>query len=140
MLRLLYASNTSRDIDPKIVADILDTSRRNNAPRGVTGMLLHLDGGFMQVLEGGGDTVSALYRTITGDKRHWNAQIIFSQAGPAVFKDWSMGFKRLLPDGADQGAFVISKAAIEGRMSPEAGPELMTMLKTFYKVQTSEDL
>lgn len=52
MFRLLYVSNCERFMDQKIVDDILQVSRANNTTLDVTGMLLHLDGSFLQVLEG----------------------------------------------------------------------------------------
>ncbi len=49
MRQLLYASNTDRDIPDSLLEDILDASRRNNAASGITGILLYIAGGFMQV-------------------------------------------------------------------------------------------
>lgn len=141
MFRLLYVSNTDRYTNPRDIAEILRVSRINNAKLGVTGILLHLDGSFMQVLEGGKETVLTLYSKIRENSRHWNVQILLTREGPAVFNDWSMGFHRLTGrDAESQGAFAITKAALDRKLNPAQGLEVMTLLQTFYKVQTSVDL
>ena len=52
MRQLLYVSNTLSDLAPGALDDILTASRRNNAMMGITGLLLYIDGGFLQMLEG----------------------------------------------------------------------------------------
>lgn len=140
MIRLLYVSSTDRELDAESVASILASSRKNNLALSVTGLLLHIDGGFMQVLEGEKQVVEKLYSRIAADRRHWDTQVLLTRDEPPVFKDWSMGFKKLGPVGESDAAFRITRAAIEGRLRSDAAPELMTLLKTFYKVNAREDL
>jgi hypothetical protein len=135
MHQLLYASSTSRDLPDSVLEDILASARRNNARLGVTGMLLHVDGGFMQVLEGEAATLTPLYDKIAADKRHWQAHVIFNRAAPRIFGDWTMGFRKLQP-GTDAGAFQLTQDAIADRLAEKAAPEVMVMLSTFYRVQT----
>ena len=52
MHQLVYVSAASWAMSNAELNEILDVSRRNNRQSGVTGMLLHLDRGFLQVLEG----------------------------------------------------------------------------------------
>lgn len=52
MIRILYFSQSTRDITDPQVRDILESSRRNNPSLGITGVLIHGGGMFMQVLEG----------------------------------------------------------------------------------------
>lgn len=68
-------------------------ARVHNTTAGVSGMLLHLDGSFLQVLEGDAKVVHALFARIGGDLRH-NKVVLLLQHDIATpnFPDWSMGF------------------------------------------------
>jgi hypothetical protein len=134
MRQLLYASNTSRDVSQAVLDDVLAASRRNNARDGVTGMLLYLDGGFMQVLEGEGAAVGAAYARIAKDKRHWNTQVLLDRQAPRAFADWTMGFER--PKAGDDGIFAITRDAIAGKLKPGVPLEIMALLTTFYRVNS----
>ena len=135
MRQLLYASNTSRDTPEAVLDDILAVSRRNNAPAGVTGMLLYVEGGFMQVLEGEEQAVRRHLRRICRDRRHWNALVLLDRAAPRAFSDWSMGFERPKPG---DGIFTITRDAIGGRLAPNAPAEIMALLTTFYRVNSCD--
>jgi len=136
MRQLLYASNTSRNVSDAELDDILAASRRNNTAVAVTGILLYVEGGFMQVLEGGDVAVSAVYERIAKDKRHWNTQVLLDRQAPRAFADWSMGFER--PKPGDAGIFSITRDAIARKLTPEAPREIMTLLTTFYRVNSSD--
>jgi hypothetical protein len=136
MQQLLYVSNTSRDASPAMLDDILTASRRNNPRAGITGMLLYVDGGFLQVLEGEESDLDALYRIIAADKRHWNSQVLLRRATDRVFKDWSMGFHRL--DRGDGQMFAISADAIAGRLNDADQPLLLRLMENFYRIQSGE--
>jgi hypothetical protein len=137
MHQLLYASSTSRNIEAEELDAILAKSQHNNGKLGVTGMLLYADGGFMQVLEGEPEILMPLFTKIAADKRHWDARAILNRQAPRAFADWSMGFRRLRADDpADAAVFEITRSAIAQRLSAEQAPVVMTMLATFYRVQT----
>ncbi len=131
MRQLLYVSNTTRDFSRDELSNILTASRFSNAAADVTGMLLYLDGGFLQVLEGEHSVIQALYDRIAQDKRHWNTAVLLDREAPRAFKNWSMGFKAVTE--ADGAAFEITNEAINAHKVPM---ELMVMLKTFYSVQS----
>ena len=73
LFRLMYISSGSRKFDAGELEEILAASRKNNAAVGVTGMLLYLDGNFLQLLEGEREEVETLYERILLDKRHGGA-------------------------------------------------------------------
>lgn len=73
MLQLVYVSSA---VGRPNIADILTTSRRNNARAGLTGLLYGDDQRFMQVLEGPDDAVEAAYTRIKADPRHCAAVIL----------------------------------------------------------------
>jgi hypothetical protein len=93
MIFILYLSSASKDCLNSDISDILMISRRNNAARKVTGILVHKNGEFLQYLEGPKDVVTALYDKIANDKRHERIKIIENgDLEERVFPNWEMGF------------------------------------------------
>ncbi len=97
LYRLVYASKNlleTGDAEASAsVAQILETSRRNNARVEVTGALLFNGGAFAQVLEGPRRAVESTFERIQRDERHGEVTVL--QCGPAEsrgFTNWSMGF------------------------------------------------
>ena len=95
LVRLLYASrlDTSKDgTGAEIIDSILAQSRSKNPGLGITGVLCHGGGVFMQVLEGGRVPVNALYNKIAGDKRHRDVTLLhYSEIAERRFGNWTMG-------------------------------------------------
>jgi hypothetical protein len=92
LVRLLYASRTGGQLAPKVIDAILESSRRNNPQRGITGILCHGGEVFMQVLEGGRAPVNALYNQIARDPRHRDVTILhYEEASERRFAGWTMG-------------------------------------------------
>jgi hypothetical protein len=73
------------------VQQIIGAAIRRNRTVGVTGLLLTIQGNFIQVLEGNVDAVRATYALISMDPRHRDLCII--SQGPAakrLFGEWNM--------------------------------------------------
>jgi hypothetical protein len=140
MRQLLYVSHTSQNIAPGDLDDILTQSRRNNGLMGITGLLLLIDGGFLQMLEGDEVGVRSLYARIAADRRHWDAHLMLDrEVSVRAFADWSMGFERpMIDDPETAGMFGVARSAIHGRLSPGTGRIVAMMLQTFYRVQQSD--
>lgn len=135
MKRILYISAASAGVSDTDIADILAASRRNNANAGVTGMLLHIDGGFLQILEGPDAAVEETYARIAADGRHNHVVMLWSEAAPErAFDDWSMGFDRLVPgDPRWNGAFAIDARRPDAALAAGAGPEIIALMQNFYE-------
>lgn len=91
---LVYASSATRPFSSRDLLELLDVARRNNSELGVTGLLLHSDGNFMQALEGEERIVRELHSRIAKDSRHTG--VITLLQGPIEkrsFDSWSMGFR-----------------------------------------------
>ena len=95
--RLVYTSRNlipgTEDEQVAIVAQILETSQRNNSKVGVTGALLFNSGSFAQVLEGPRVAVEATFERIQRDSRHSDVSVL--QCEPVEsrgFPAWSMAF------------------------------------------------
>lgn len=93
VLQLVYISAASKPIDPPQLAELLARARRKNMALGVTGVLVHDGGSFLQVLEGAETVVETLFRVIESDPRHRRVIVLGRQlvAQPA-FGNWQMGF------------------------------------------------
>jgi hypothetical protein len=96
MFSLTYVSSAVRDFSEGELADLLSTSRENNARLGITGMLLYKDGNFMQVLEGEEEAVLELYAKIGEDPRHRGEITLHKGSSERRnFPEWTMGFQNL---------------------------------------------
>lgn len=101
MVSLTYLSTATESFDDEALRELLAHSRRRNAQRGLTGMLLHVDGRFIQTLEGDAATVDATYATIAADPRHRDVFVAWrEEVEERSFPDWSMGFEDLPPEEA----------------------------------------
>lgn len=99
LYQLVYVSAATDLFEEDELHDILTVSRRNNQKRGITGMLLYHDGGFIQALEGPQDEVLDLYRKIERDPRHNHAiKLLNGPIEARNFPEWKMGFQKV--DGA----------------------------------------
>lgn len=96
LIRLIYVSNSHRELTPSELETILQSSVQRNHASGLTGMLLYSCGSFMQVLEGEPQAVDETFRRISTDSRH--GDVVILEREPITersFDRWSMGFKRL---------------------------------------------
>jgi hypothetical protein len=93
VIQLVYSSAAVEPFSPEALRTLLVGARARNTAAAVSGMLLHVDGVFLQVLEGEPQVVNALYTRIGADPRHTRMLLLLSQDIKARnFPDWSMGF------------------------------------------------
>jgi EAL domain-containing protein (putative c-di-GMP-specific phosphodiesterase class I) len=98
LAHLIYASSAREPFSHGQLVDLLEQARAANERIGVTGMLLHADGNFFQILEGDRAIIDALFAKISRDPRHVNVvSIICEPIRQRAFSDWSMGFASLTP-------------------------------------------
>lgn len=92
LVRLLYVSRASEAAPEDLVEPILQQARRNNPDMGITGILCHGGGLFMQVLEGGRGSVNAMYNRIVADRRHRDVTLLhYEEILERRFCGWTMG-------------------------------------------------
>ena len=140
MRQLLYVSSTLPDLTPAVLDAILTASRRNNAMMGITGLLLYIDGGFLQMLEGDERPLRELHTRISADRRHWDLRLMLDrEVGARAFPGWSMGFERpCMDDPETAGMFGVARSAIQDHLAPNTGRIVAMLLQTFYHVQHSD--
>lgn len=129
LVHLIYASTAARRMPEDQLRSILDHARIANEHAGLTGMLLHVDGHFFQVLEGEADAVDALYAKISADERHGRIVLIVREPiAERAFAEWSMGFAELTHAEASRlmGAndFFTRRSCFEG-LTPSRATKLL---------------
>jgi hypothetical protein len=98
LVRLLYASRATNEIDDALVASILERSQKYNLEHGITGILCTSPqrSVFLQLLEGGRAAVNALYEAIVRDPRHRDVTLLdYAEIGERRFAGWRMGIVNL---------------------------------------------
>jgi hypothetical protein len=123
---LVYLSRETAALARADLLALLEVSRRRNAERGISGLLVHKAGHFLQILEGPQAAVEGLMVKIAADPRHGGVVVVLRQAGTArAFADWSMA----LADWPDEDAATTAawSALLEqiresgGRLGPAGG-------------------
>jgi hypothetical protein len=95
-----YVSTQTMRLGPKEVLGLLESARERNRDRDLTGILLHREDSFFQVLEGDAASVREVFERIREDPRHQRIEILFEgEIDEREFADWRMGFLEL--DGVD---------------------------------------
>ncbi|WP_372468966.1 BLUF domain-containing protein [Microbacterium maritypicum] len=96
LVSLVYTSTASQPFRETALEQLLTVCRRLNDGRAITGMLLHRDGRFIQVLEGHPETVADLVDVIRNDSRHHDLRVLMQESiAERRFSDWTMGYRVL---------------------------------------------
>ncbi|MBR3193457.1 BLUF domain-containing protein [Bosea sp. (in: a-proteobacteria)] len=93
LVRLVYASRSRLvEADRRAeLARILQTARRLNAERHITGFLMATPGGFAQVLEGEAGSIAETYGRIMVDPRHDQLRLLAQDTvADRQFAGWAM--------------------------------------------------
>ena len=98
---LVYISREAAPMTRDAMRELLGQSRPNNASAGITGLLVHKAGYFLQILEGPREPVELLMAKIQKDTRHLDVTILLrTTQNERQFGDWSMA----LADWPDEDA------------------------------------
>ncbi|WP_224998553.1 BLUF domain-containing protein [Cesiribacter sp. SM1] len=101
LYQLVYTSQRNPACTDTEIQNILESCKRNNPSKDITGVLLHSDDHFIQYLEGDKDIIK-LYDLIKEDSRHRNAVLLsYGPLKERAFPSWHMGYKNLPKDQVD---------------------------------------
>ncbi|HKO50089.1 MAG TPA: BLUF domain-containing protein [Polyangiaceae bacterium] len=93
MYQVIYSSAATTPFSDAELASLLLRARTNNLRLGVSGLLLHHAGSFLQVLEGDRAVLERLFATIRLDRRHNRVvKLLEREVAERHFADWKMGF------------------------------------------------
>src|ERR1700722_12926426 len=92
----IYSSIATSQFHDDAVTELLAQARSANAEADITGMLLYVDRGFFQVLEGHPLRIESVFAKIGADPRHERVtQIIYEPIARRTFGQWTMGYPNL---------------------------------------------
>ena len=98
LMQCIYASLAASFFKEQDLSALLAQARDANARRGLTGMLLYIEGTFFQVLEGETDDVDFIYEKILRDPRHTHIRLIIREPiARRSFAEWTMAFETMEP-------------------------------------------
>lgn len=89
-------SSQTQVLRDKDIEDMLFQIREKNKRLAITGVLLLLQGRFVQYIEGHAPEIDKVYHSIENDSRH-NELILLDSGNIEArqFKDWSMAYKKV---------------------------------------------
>jgi hypothetical protein len=91
--RLIYSSEATPGLAAAELEEMLAESRIRNQVYGITGVLLFVEGAFLQILEGERDDVLGLMERIERDPRHRGVKVFYEQeVDERAFASWSMAY------------------------------------------------
>lgn len=132
--QVVYAS-AAEGFDDEALVDLLRYARARNTEERLSGLLLHVDGSFIQVLEGPTDAVDAAFDRISADPRH--SRIVVLTRGPIVerrFGDWAMGFATPTGLGARLAGFsdYLRSGRISNSTDAALGDRVLELIDRFH--------
>ena len=93
LVQLVYSSLATEPMPKSKLYKILVQARGNNKRADVTGLLVFVDGKFLQVLEGEADLVSQVLKKIAADTRHKDMKVISEKSiQQRTFASWQMAY------------------------------------------------
>ncbi len=140
LLSVLYTSHAAEDFDDDSLDALLAQSRASNREKGLTGMLLHRRGRFVQVLEGPEPQVRDLLERIAVDPRHSRMRVLIDErVDQRHFADWTMGFQRRdEPAGPLPPGFRDSFADLDDSDDPTSVVRAARELSLWFRVRAPE--
>ena len=104
MLSIVYSSEAREDFSGRNLDDLLRRSRAANARDRLTGVLVHRQGRFLQLIEGSEDAVRARMHVIEQDPRHDRVRVLLEdEIAERHFPDWTMGYEVGAEDSSTPG-------------------------------------
>lgn len=117
MLQLVYVSSARAGLGEADAAEILESARRRNALRAITGMLYFDGTRFLQALEGPAETVQDTLDRIRNDARHRAIVVLSSRnVDSREFGNWEMAYRR---PGSDAQRFLDQVRHLTAGASPD---------------------
>ena len=91
--RLIYSSEAAPGLAATELEVMLAESRIRNRAHGITGVLVFVDGAFLQILEGEKNDVLDLMERIEQDPRHRGVKVFLeAETDGRAFASWSMAY------------------------------------------------
>lgn len=136
LYRLLYVSTARHFLSNAELTALLQQARRNNRAHGITGMLIYVEGSFLQYVEGPQKEVEALIARLERDNRHHGLiRLTEGWTGQRIFSDWSMGYCSLHKHAhhAVRGAVDLARQPLRSGLPAGTPADLVMFMESFYR-------
>lgn len=115
LTRLIYFSRAKTGVDQDI-EQILESARKHNGQRNITGALWFDGDYFVQALEGGRHAISETYHRIAADPRHTDIELVScDNVDSRLFHKWRMAYFADTQDNRE----LITKYSAHDKLMPE---------------------
>lgn len=132
--QIVYISTSEIDDFESEVDNILATSRSNNKEAEVTGVLLHAQGMFFQVLEGDPAQLKPVLDRISKDKRHSGVTVLLErEVTKRHFSEWEMGWSRI-PDSHPASERIAKLGKAETYAGKGKDSEVDSLIQSFFEL------
>lgn len=130
LMQLVYRSLAVERPSTRGLQRILEVARRRNATEGLTGLLVHDQGCFVQWLEGPPDGLDRVWESIRRDRRHEHIERLHTPwRAERLFPDWTMQLGALADSRSPHNALEIDVvAAREVHATPDRAALLLPSL------------
>ena len=139
MKRFIYVSSAAPTMDMSKLSDIGAVSLENNTRHRLTGILLHIDGAFFQVIEGEADTVNMMIARIESDPRHRGMiRLADQKMRERLFHDWRLG--NAVRPRSTMANFCIETPnpdSVFSRLRKTPDLDVSVFVKTFFECQSA---
>jgi hypothetical protein len=93
MQRIIYISSSQEYLNGEKIEMLLGQSRKYNLENKISGILIYIEGDFLQVIEGPKFAILDLFESIKKDSRHKRIMtIVNTEIKKRSFPKWNMGF------------------------------------------------
>ena len=93
---LCYISTKRLDLLKSEINSIIETSKRRNEVKGISGILIEYKNHFIQHIEGEAVAIYELFEKIKLDSRHENVHLLhYSPLEKRLFDNWNMAHRNL---------------------------------------------
>ena len=130
--QIIYSSQAKTPLSMADLEEILVDARAGNERCQVTGVLVYVDGVFLQILEGEEGVLRGLMRSISADARHTDVKVFHeAEAGHRIFPDWRMACLSATPQqmavwAGLEGTAPSIESVLEGiRRNPRHVPQVV---------------
>jgi len=136
--QIIYISSAKAELTEDALLELLASSQKRNAARGITGLLLHADGSIIQVMEGPEDAVKNLYQKVAADSRHGVVTLIANRSiEQRDFPEYKMGFKRARREEVEEQipgfTDMVEKRSVTNEQFAGLSRLVATFIRTFAK-------
>lgn len=133
---LIYRSQETQAPTLEELCHLVKQSQTKNKVNGITGLLIKLDSGYLQYIEGTKKDIVMLYERLLQDHRHYNLKLLKTgYLKKRRFRKWSMKFQYV--SNAQIAAIEVQKRRnlnFKLKLRGDASPELslaLTLIERF---------